>query len=104
MAILEGVQITKELSGKLRTAGIDIYCWKGLTCIRRWPRPPQQPRTVKQVAWWNVFRQLSQAYAGLSIADRTRLREEARPFGWTGRALFLHQGLVTWKLLHPQYV
>jgi hypothetical protein len=102
MAILRGVQVTKVLAGKLRRAGIDIFCWKGLTVLRSWPRPPRHPKTEKQVRWWAVFRDLAAQWRALSLYDKAQYRDEARGYGFTGYCLFLQRGLKAWLQAHPE--
>jgi hypothetical protein len=104
MALLHGAQVTQALIGALRTAGIDLFRWKGLTVLRTWPRPPRQPNSLKQIAWRKAFQGFVRAYNELPPAERTKWKNWARPRGMTARTLFFKTRLKAWKLRNARWV
>lgn len=50
---------------------LDFYQWKGINCIRLWPRNPRQPGTPEQLATINNFRAARTAPAARSPEART---------------------------------
>jgi len=87
----------KVISGFKGT--LDYYYWKGLACVRTWPRSPGHKRSppvqsgwqpfTEAVALWNTTPQyLRDAY--ISMASGTAL---------SGRDMFMRAYMSGWKLI-----
>lgn len=58
---LPGMTVIKGFRGVL-----DYYVWKGIACVRRWPRSPGHRRAPAVEAQWSAFTEASKLWVTLS--------------------------------------
>jgi len=74
---------------------LDIYKWKGLTCVRKWPRIPPDHRTAASLASAATFGAISSAYSLLGGALKQLFEEAAATQPRTARDLYMSATLGT---------
>lgn len=64
---------------------IDFYLWKGIPCVRSWPRKPKMPRSPAVQASAAIFGALATAFSDTPPNIRARASELAVGTAWTWR-------------------
>ncbi len=62
---------------------LDFYCYRGLYCVRSWPRRPTMPRSPASQASALIFSDLSKRLAALDPDLRAILIEDNKATGYT---------------------
>lgn len=81
---LPALGVIKGLRGVL-----DFYYWKGIPCVRSWPRIPFASRTPASLASAKLFGEISAAYALLPGNLRALYAENAEGSPRTGRDVYM---------------
>lgn len=64
---------------------LDFYRWKGIVCVRSWPRKPKMPRSIPVQATAQLFGDLATAFTDTPPNIRARATEMASGTKWTWR-------------------
>ena len=67
---------------------IDYYVWKGIACVRSWPRSPGHKRAPAVEAQWSAFAQASKMWTSLSPEVQEAYKRMAAGTSWSGRDVF----------------
>lgn len=91
---MPGLSIINGFKGTL-----DFYLWKGIACVRSWPRSPGHDRAPAVQAQWAQFAFAGSYFTSLSPEVQAVWNDMAKGFPLTGRDLFtkafINQGAVT---------
>ncbi|MBA7585328.1 hypothetical protein ES708_27303 [subsurface metagenome] len=68
---------------------LDFYLWKGLPCVRSWPRITKAQQTEGTIAAAAIFGEISAAYRLLAPLELTALQEQAKDQPRTARDLYI---------------
>lgn len=66
---------------------LDFYLWKGIACVRRWPRKPKMPRSPAVQASAAQFGLIATALSATPANIRSRATTLASGTTWTWRDL-----------------
>ena len=80
---LPGLNIIKGFKGTL-----DFYVWKGIACVRRWPRSPGHRRAPAVEAQWSAFAIATKLWIELSPEVQEAFKRMAAGTPWSGRDVF----------------
>jgi len=58
---LPGIAVIKGFRGTL-----DFYVWRGIACVRKWPRSPGHDRAPAVQAQWPAFSEATKLWSQLS--------------------------------------
>ncbi|MBA7579922.1 hypothetical protein ES708_21803 [subsurface metagenome] len=93
----------KKLPGQEIISGfkgvIDYYVWKGIACVRKWPRSPGHKRTPAVEARWPAFATASRLWNELSPEIREAYKRMSAGTRWSGRDIFI-KGYLSPAWLH----
>ena len=64
---------------------IDYYVWKGIACVRSWPRSPGHKRAPAVEAQWSAFTEASKLWATLSPEVQEAYKRMSAGTHWSGR-------------------
>jgi len=67
---------------------IDYYVWKGIACVRSWPRSPGHQRAPAVEAQWSAFAQASKLWTELSPEVREAYKRMSAGTHLSGRDVF----------------
>lgn len=67
---------------------IDFYLWKGIPCVRKWPRSPGHFRTTAVMAQWPTWTYVSKIWNSLSPTVRDAYIALSAGTHMSGRDLF----------------
>jgi len=67
---------------------IDYYVWKGIACVRSWPRSPGHERAPAVEAQWSAFTEASKLWNELSPEVREAYKRMAAGTHLSGRDVF----------------
>jgi len=67
---------------------IDYYVWKGIACVRQWPRSPGHWRAPAVMAQWSAFAEASKLWNELSPEVQEAYKRMAAGTSWSGRDAF----------------
>ncbi len=67
---------------------IDYYVWKGIACVRRWPRSPGHRRAPAVMAQWSAFSESSKLWTQLSPEVQEAYKRMSAGTHWSGRDVF----------------
>jgi len=81
---LPALGVIKGLRGVL-----DFYYWKGIPCVRSWPRIPMANRTPASMASAHLFGEISRAYALLPGNLKALYAQNAQGSPRTGRDVYM---------------
>lgn len=81
---LPALEVIRGLKGVL-----DFYYWKGIPCVRKWPRTPPSHRTAKSLAAAALFGAVVHAYALVGGAVKALFDQDAADQPRTGRDLYV---------------
>lgn len=81
---LPGLAVIKGFKGTL-----DFYVWKGIACVRRWPRSPGHRRAPAVEAQWAAFSQASKLWTSLSPEVQDAYRRMSAGTHLSGRDVFV---------------
>jgi len=84
LTALPSLDIIHGLKGVL-----DFYLWKGLPCVRRWPRMTKAQQTQGTIAASAIFGEISTAYRTLAPLELAALQEAAKDQPRTARDLYM---------------
>jgi len=68
---------------------LDFYYWKGILCVRTYPRKARQPGTPAQMNTWEALRYANVEFNRLAQPERDAFKFLASPSQMSGRDLFL---------------
>jgi len=68
---------------------LDFYYWKGVLCVRMFPKKAKQPGSPDQVKTWDALRYANAEFNRLEQQERTAFKFLANPSQMSGRDLFL---------------
>jgi hypothetical protein len=81
----------KALPGQKVISGfkgvIDYYVWKGIACVRSWPRSPGHRRAPAVEAQWSAFTEASKLWNELSPEVQEAYKRMSAGTSWSGRDL-----------------
>ncbi|MBA7567137.1 hypothetical protein ES708_08837 [subsurface metagenome] len=77
---LPGTAIINGFKGVL-----DYYVWKGIACVRRWPRSPGHRRAPAVEAQWSAFSEATKLWQLLSPEVQDAYNQMAAGTHLTGR-------------------
>ncbi|MBA7586464.1 hypothetical protein ES708_28465 [subsurface metagenome] len=81
----------KALPGQKVISGfkgvIDYYVWKGIACVRSWPRSPGHKRAPAVEAQWSAFAEASKLWTELSPEVREAYKRMSAGTSWSARDL-----------------
>lgn len=77
---------------------LDFYVWKGIACVRAWPRSPGPRRAPAVEAQWAAFTWAVKGWNLLSPEIQEAYRLTASGTNLTGRDLFVK------SFITPQYL
>jgi hypothetical protein len=80
---LPGLNIIKGFKGTL-----DYYVWKGIACVRSWPRSPGHRRAPAVEAQWSAFAQASKLWNELSPVVQEAYKRMSAGTSLSGRDVF----------------
>lgn len=66
---------------------LDFYLWKGIICVRSWPRSPGKKRSPLVEAQWPAFTIASRLWNELPLEERDNFNRLASNSGLSGRDL-----------------
>jgi len=81
---LPGAAVISGFKGTL-----DFYVWKGIACVRSWPRSPGHRRTPAVEAQWPAFATATRLWNDLSPEIREAYKRMAAGLHLTGRDIFV---------------
>ncbi|MBA7570586.1 hypothetical protein ES708_12339 [subsurface metagenome] len=81
---LPGAAVISGFKGTL-----DYYVWKGIACVRKWPRSPGHRRTPAVEARWPAFATASRLWNDLSPEIREAYKRMAAGLHLSGRDIFI---------------
>lgn len=84
LTALPSLDIIHGLKGVL-----DFYLWKGLPCVRSWPRMTKAQQTDGTIAASAIFGEISAAYRLLAPLELAALQEQAADQPRTARDLYI---------------
>jgi len=93
---LPGLNIINGFKGTL-----DYYVWKGIACVRSWPRSPGHDRAPAVQSTWPAFTWASQNWQVLSEEVRQAYRNMAAGTNMTGRDIFVKSYLSSKHIRIP---
>lgn len=64
---------------------LDFYLWKGIACVRKWPRSPGKKRAPAVEAQWNDFKTATKLWNELIQEERDNFNHLASGTGLSGR-------------------
>lgn len=67
---------------------LDYYVWKGIPCVRKWPRSPGKKRSAAVEEQWLAFKYVQANWNALSPYVQDAYKTTAGPASITGRQLF----------------
>ena len=67
---------------------IDYYVWKGIACVRSWPRSPGHRRAPAVEAQWSAFSEASKLWNTLSPEVQEAYKRMSAGTHWSGRDVF----------------
>ncbi len=68
---------------------LDFYVWKGIVCVRRWPRSPGHRRAPAVMARWPAFTTANRLWTQLSPEIIEAYKRMAAGLHLTGRDIFI---------------
>jgi len=77
---------------------LDFYVWKGINCVRRWPKSPGHDRSPAVEAAWDAFSWAASNWKELALPVKEAYNQMAQGTNLTGKDLFI-KGYIT-----PLYV
>lgn len=98
MAVIANLPALDIISGFKGT--LDFYLWKGIACVRSWPRSPTLERTQAVQAQWPAFAKASRLWSQLSPAVQAAYVETASGSSISGRDLFV-KGYISGIYRYP---
>lgn len=66
---------------------IDFYVWKGIACVRQWPRSPGHRRAPAVMAQWSAFSEATKLWNTLSPEVQEAYNRMSAGTNWSGRDL-----------------
>jgi len=84
LTALPSIDIIRGFKGVL-----DFYLWRGLPCVRRWPRAPTGPGTEAQIAARTLFGEVSAAYRTLAPLALEAYHDAAKDQPRTARDIYI---------------
>lgn len=74
---------------------LDYYVWKGIACVRRWPRSPGHRRTPEVEAKWPAFAWAASNWNSLTAEVQAAYKRMAQNTVLTGRDIFMKSFITT---------
>lgn len=68
---------------------LDFYLWKGIACVRKWPRSPGHDRAPAVESKWPAFSFAASSWLVLAPEVRNAFNEMAKSIGCTGRDIYV---------------
>lgn len=78
---------------------LDFYCYRGLACVRKWPRPPTKPRSAAVLASAAIFADFGRRSLSVdsTLYSQTLLDTEGTTWTWRDELTSAAYGhLVKW--------
>lgn len=91
---LPGLRIISGFKGTL-----DFYIWKGIACVRRWPRSPGHRRAPAVEAQWSAFSEASKLWNDLSPEVQDAYKRMSAGTHISGRDVFV-KSYLTPTIIH----
>jgi hypothetical protein len=76
---------------------LDFYYWKGILCVRMFPRKAKQPGTPDQLKTWEALRYANAEFNRLAQQERDAFKFLSNPSQMSGRDLFLKMILEEYR-------
>ncbi len=67
---------------------LDYYIWKGIVCVRSWPKSPGKNRSAPVQAQWPAFTYAAGEWSNLSQVVQDAYNRLAEGSGLSGRDMF----------------
>jgi len=86
---------------------LDFYYWKGIPCVRKWPRKKLGSATEAQSIWYKIFKHFAEAKHATAFEIRFFYKHWTAGTTWTWGDLATAQGLEYYgatKKLPPQII
>ncbi|MBA7638327.1 hypothetical protein ES703_45981 [subsurface metagenome] len=90
IAKMPGLKIIDGFKGTL-----DFYVWKGIACVRRWPRSPGHRRAPAVEAQWAAFAWAASNWNSLTPVVQDAYRAMAAGTHMSGRDIFTKSFITT---------
>jgi hypothetical protein len=106
--VLKGLRLAKVFGcdlGKIDRYGkiLDFYYWKGILCVRMYPRKVTQPGTPDQKKTWEALKYANEEYNALAQNERDAWGKIAEPSQMTGRDFFIKTILKGYAKYGPNH-
>jgi len=90
---LPGLAIINGFKGQL-----DFYVWKGITCVRSWPRSPGHDRSPAVEAQWPAFTYATSNWTNPAPEIKQAFNDMAATIPYTGKDLFVKSYLSNYHI------
>jgi hypothetical protein len=81
---LPGLSVISGFKGTL-----DFYVWKGIACVRSWPRSPGHERAPAVMAQWQAFTNAAKLWMTLSPEVKDAYRQMSAGLRLSNRDVFI---------------